>query len=129
MAKVLIGQNTSLFWTRKGAQKFGAHDGEKVSIDFLLGHKNLGEEYLHHGYFRDEPLSKMIEEEGGADVGKVLVGQNSSLVWTREGIKFQFPKKSKARRFVSKLLNPIGKQEKAESTPREGDRVSMDFFA
>ena len=70
----------------------------------------------------------MIEEDG-ADVGKVLVGQNSSLVWTREGIKFQFPKKSKARRFVSKLLNPFGKQEKAESTPREGDRVSTDFFA
>ena len=94
---------------------------EKVSIDFLLEHKHLGGEYL-------QPLSKMIEEDG-ADVGKVLVGQNSSLVWTREGIKFQFPKKSKARRFVSKLLNPIGKQEKAESTPREGDRVSMDFFA
>lgn len=92
MAKVLIGQNTSLFWTRKGAQKFGAHDGEKVSIDFLLGHKNLGEEYPHHGYFRDEPLSKMIEEEGGADVGKVLVGQNSSFGCTTESIKFQFPK-------------------------------------
>ena len=35
---------------------------EKVSIDFLLEHKHLGEEYL-------QPLSKMIEE-GGADVGK-----------------------------------------------------------
>ena len=89
-------------------------------MDFLLEHQHLGEEYL-------QPLSHMIEE-GGADVGKVPVGQNSSLVWTREGIKFQFPKKSKARRFVSKLLNPFGKQEKAESTPREGDRVSMDFF-
>ena len=39
---------------------------EKVSIDILLEHKNLGEEYLRHGYFREEPLSKMIEEEGGA---------------------------------------------------------------
>ena len=34
---------------------------EKVSIDFLLEHKHLGEEYL-------QPPSKMIAE-GGADVG------------------------------------------------------------
>ena len=68
-----------------------------------------------------------LEEEGGADVGKVIIGQNASLVWTREGIKFQFPKKSKARRFISKVLN-FGKKKKAESTPREGDKVSMEFL-
>ena len=56
------------------------------------------------------------QEEDGTDVGKVLIGQNSSLLWTREGIKFQFPKKSK-------------EEEEAESTHREGDVwVSMEFL-
>ena len=69
-----------------------------------------------------------LQEEDGSDVGNVLIGQNSPLVWNREGIKFQFPKKSKARRFISKLRNPFGKKEKAESTSREGDRVNMEFL-
>ena len=68
-----------------------------------------------------------LEEQNGTDVGKVLIGQNSSLVWTRRGIKFQFPKKSKAWRFISKF-NPFGKKKKAEATPREGDKVSMEFL-
>ncbi len=55
------------------------------------------------------------QEEDGTDVGKVLIGQNSSLVWTREGLKFQFPKKSK-------------EEAEAESTHREGDVwVSMEW--
>ena len=61
-----------------------------------------------------------LQEEDGSDVGNVLIGRN--------GIKFQFPKKSKARRFISKLRNPFGKKEKAESTLREGDRVNMEFL-
>ena len=69
-----------------------------------------------------------LGEQNGTDVGKVLIGQNSSLVWTRQGIKFQFPKKSKARRFISKLFNPFGKEKKAEATPHEGDKVSMEFL-
>ena len=68
VGKVLIGQNTSLFWTEKGAQESAlgkevqAHDGEKVSMDFLLKHQKIGEEYLHLGYFRKQPLSKMLNE-------------------------------------------------------------------
>ena len=68
VGKVLIGQNTSLFWTEKGAQKSAlgkevqAHDGDKVSMDFLIKHQKIGEEYLHLGYFRKQPLSKMLNE-------------------------------------------------------------------
>ena len=64
VGKVLIGQNTSLVWTKKGAQKFGTHAGAKVSIKFLLEHKNLGEEFLRRGFFREEPFSKIFD--GGA---------------------------------------------------------------
>ena len=68
IGKVLIGQNTSLFWTEKGAQESAlgkeakAHGGEKVSMDFLIKHQKIGEEYLHLGYFRKQPLSKMLNE-------------------------------------------------------------------
>ena len=54
--------------------------------------------------------------------------QGPHLVWTREGIKFQFRKKSKAWRFISKLRNPFGKKEKAGSTPPEGDRANIKFL-
>ena len=70
VGKVLIGQNTSLFWTEKGAQESAlgkeakAHGGEKVNMDFLLEHKDVGEEYLRLGYFREEPFSKIFD--GGA---------------------------------------------------------------
>ena len=70
IGKVLIGQNTSLFWTEKGAQESAlgkeakAHGGEKVNMDFLLEHKDVGEEYLRLGYFREEPFSKIFD--GGA---------------------------------------------------------------
>ena len=62
IGKVLIGQNSSLLWTKEGAQKFGTRPGAKVSIKFLLQHKNLGEEYLRHGYVREEPLNKILNE-------------------------------------------------------------------
>ena len=68
MGKVLIGQNTSLFWTEKGAQKSAlgkeiqAHDGDKVSMDFLIKHKKVGEEYLRLGYFKEEPITKILDE-------------------------------------------------------------------
>ena len=68
VGKVLIGQNSSLFWTRTGAQESAlgkevqAHDGDKVSMDFLIKHQKIGEEYLHLGYFRKQPLSKMLNE-------------------------------------------------------------------
>ena len=68
------------------------------------------------GHLAKEASKYDLEEEDGTDVGKVLIGQNSSLVWTREGIKFHFPKKSKED------------EEEAESTPREGDKVSIDFL-
>ena len=68
VGKVLIGQNTSLFWTEKGAQKSAlgkeiqAHDGDKVSMDFLIKHKKVGEEYLRLGYFKEEPITKILDE-------------------------------------------------------------------
>ena len=68
VGKVLIGQNSSLFWTQTGAQESAlgkevqAHDGDKVSMDFLIKHQKIGEEYLHLGYFRKQPLSKMLNE-------------------------------------------------------------------
>ena len=68
VGKVLIGQNASLFWTKEGAQESAlgkevqAHDGDKVSMDFLIKHQKIGEEYLHLGYFRKQPLSKMLNE-------------------------------------------------------------------
>ena len=68
IGKVLIGQNTSLFWTQTGAQesalgkKAKAHGGEKVNMDFLIKHKKVGEEYLRLGYFKEEPISKMLNE-------------------------------------------------------------------
>ena len=68
VGKVLIGQNASLFWTKEGAQESAlgkevqAHDGEKVNMDFLIKHQKIGEEYLHLGYFRKQPLSKMLNE-------------------------------------------------------------------
>ena len=68
VGKVLIGQNASLFWTQTGAQESAlgkevqAHDGDKVSMDFLIKHQKIGEEYLHLGYFRKQPLSKMLNE-------------------------------------------------------------------
>ena len=68
VGKVLIGQNTSLFWTEKGAQESAlgkeakAHGGEKVNMEFLLEHKDVGEEYLRLGYFKEEPITKMLDE-------------------------------------------------------------------
>eukprot|EP00434_Breviolum_minutum_P035996 symbB.v1.2.031879.t1/scaffold3745.1/size85045/5 len=68
VGKVLIGQNASLVWTKEGAQESAlgkevqAHDGDKVSMDFLIKHQKIGEEYLHLGYFRKQPLSKMLNE-------------------------------------------------------------------
>ena len=80
------------------------------------------------------------EEEDGADVGKVLIGQNSSLFWTekgaqqaRSGIKFQLPKKSTkktwSRRFIDKLLHPFGKSVLIKEKGALADtKVSMDFL-
>ena len=62
IGKVLLGQNSSLLWTQTGAQKFGTRAGAKVSIEFLLRHKNLGEEYLRRGYVQEEPLNKILNE-------------------------------------------------------------------
>ena len=68
IGKVLIRQNSSLFWTEKGAQESAlgkevqAHDGDKVSMDFLIKHKKIGEEYLRLGYFKEEPITKMLNE-------------------------------------------------------------------
>eukprot|EP00434_Breviolum_minutum_P035994 symbB.v1.2.031877.t2/scaffold3745.1/size85045/3 len=68
IGKVLIGQNTSLFWTEKGSQESAlgkeakAHGGEKVNMDFLIKHKKVGEEYLHLGYFKEEPITKILDE-------------------------------------------------------------------
>ena len=68
VGKVLIGQNTSLFWTEKGSQESAlgkrpkAHDGDKVSMDFLIKHKKVGEEYLRLGYFKEEPITKILDE-------------------------------------------------------------------
>ena len=118
VGKVLIGQNSSLFWTKKGAQqairgikfrlpkkstkKAGSHRfinkllhpfgksvlikeeealaDSKVTMDFLLKHPNVGEEFLRRGFFREEPLSKMMDEstsimqmnvhDGTCDFGK-----------------------------------------------------------
>ena len=94
--------------------------------------KNSSRELMCNSVLPDRLAKEASEydlgEQNGTDVGKVLIGQNSSLVWTRQGIKFQFPKKSKARRFISKLFNPFGKKKKAEAKPREGDKVSMEFL-
>ena len=68
IGKVLLGQNTSLFWTENGAQESAlgkevqAHGGEKVNMEFLLEHKDVGEEYLRLGYFKEEPITKMLDE-------------------------------------------------------------------
>ena len=68
VGKVLIGQNTSLFWTEEGAQESAlgkevqAHDGDKVSMDFLIKHQKIGEEYLRLGYFKEEPITKILHE-------------------------------------------------------------------
>ena len=68
VGKVLLGQNSSLVWTQTGAQKSAlgkeiqAHGGEKVSMEFLLEHKDVGEEYLRLGYFEEKPVSKMLDE-------------------------------------------------------------------
>ena len=79
--------------------------------------KNSSRERMCNSVLPDRLAKKAsrydLEEQNRTDVGKVLIGQNTSLVWTREGIKFQFPKED---------------EEEAESTPREGDKVSMDFL-
>ena len=68
IGKVLIGQNSSLLWTKRGAQESAlgkaakAHGGEKVSMDFLTKHKKVGEEYLRLGYFKEEPITKILDE-------------------------------------------------------------------
>ena len=68
VGKVLIGQNASLFWTKEGAQESAlgkevqAHDGDKVSMDFLIKHQKIGEEYLRLGYFKEEPITKILDE-------------------------------------------------------------------
>ena len=68
IGKVLIGQNSSLLWTKRGAQESAlgkaakAHGGEKVNMDFLTKHKKVGEEYLRLGYFRKQPLSQILNE-------------------------------------------------------------------
>jgi len=68
VGKVLIGQNSSLLWTKRGAQESAlgkaakAHGGEKVNMDFLIKHKKVGEEYLRLGYFRKQPLSQILNE-------------------------------------------------------------------
>jgi len=80
VGKVLIGQNSSLVWTKAGARKFGFKKGDKVSIDFLRKHKKVGEKYLQLGYFKEKPISKMLDEstslmevssvDGTCDFGK-----------------------------------------------------------
>ena len=68
IGKVLLGQNSSLVWTKEGAEKSAlgkevqAHDGDKVSMDFLIKHQKIGEEYLRLGYFKEEPITKMLDE-------------------------------------------------------------------
>ena len=68
IGKVLIGQNSSLVWTKEGAQESAlgkeakAHGGEKVNMEFLLEHKDVGEEYLRLGYFKEKPITKMLDE-------------------------------------------------------------------
>ncbi len=68
IGKVLIGQNSSLVWTKEGAEQSklgketGAHERDKVSMEFLLANKDVGEEFLRRGYFREEPLSKMLDQ-------------------------------------------------------------------
>ena len=80
IGKVLIGQNTSLFWTQTGAQEArsginfqlpkksvliteaGARADTKVSMEFLLKHPNVGEEFLRRGFFREEPVNKILNE-------------------------------------------------------------------
>ena len=68
IGKVLLGQNSSLVWTQEGAQESAlgkeakAHGGEKVSMEFLIKHQKIGEEYLRLGYFKEKPLSKMLDE-------------------------------------------------------------------
>ena len=91
-----------------------------------------------------------FNEQGGADVGKVLIGQNSSLVWSpnqrgilpvwtyegaekaRPGINFQhfqLPEKSTARWFMNKILGLLGKEEFIkEAGAHEGEKGSMDFL-
>jgi len=62
VGKVLIGQNASLFWTKKGARESalakGAQAGAKVTMEFLLEHPKVGEKYLQVGFFRKGPLSE-----------------------------------------------------------------------
>ena len=86
VGKVLLGQNSSLVWTKEGAQESAlgkeiqAHGGEKVSMEFLIKHKRVGEEYLRLGYFKEKPVSKMLDEstslmevssqDGTCDFGK-----------------------------------------------------------
>jgi len=67
IGKVLLGQNSSLVWTKEGAEKSAlgkakAHDGDKVSMDFLIKHQKIGEEYLRLGYFKEEPITKILDE-------------------------------------------------------------------
>jgi len=80
VGKVLIGQNASLFWTQKGAQEArsgiklqlpkksvlikeeGALADTKVSMEFFLKHPNVGEDFLRRGYFREEPLNKILND-------------------------------------------------------------------
>ena len=80
VGKVLLGQNSSLLWTKKGAQEARsginfqlpkksvlikeeeARADTKVSMDFLLKHPHVGEEFLRRGYVRKEPLNKILNE-------------------------------------------------------------------
>ena len=68
IGKVLLGQNSSLVWTKEGAQESAlgkeakAHGGEKVSMEFLIKHQKIGEEYLRLGYFKEEPITKLLNE-------------------------------------------------------------------
>ena len=107
VGKVLIGQNSSLVWTKEGAReaqigiKFqlpkkksrvrrgkgikkefelvkeaGVREGDKVSMDFLLEHKNVGEEFLRRGFFREVPFSKIFD--AGASSVLELKPQNDT---------------------------------------------------
>ena len=80
VGKVLLGQNSSLFWTKEGARKFGFNKGDKVSMDFLMKHQKVGEEYVRLGYFSEKPVTKILNEstslmevssvDGTCDFGK-----------------------------------------------------------
>ena len=147
IGKVLIGQNSSLFWTQTGAQESAlgkevqAHDGDKVSMDFLIKHQKIGEEYLHLGYFRKQPLSKMLNE--ATSMMEVSSQDDTCNFWHFEE---QCPKKfmttfvkkcneawNVAKGFRHLLTHPaIGDCRESDpqnfSTPEECERLEVNSF-